>query len=385
MARVFLHVGGPKTGTTFLQAVLWRQADVALRQGLLLPFSGVPDHYRAYLDLTGHANWKGVPGEATGTWSRLLEEIAAHPGDALVSTEFFVHASAQHAARAVADLTGLGREVHVVVTVRDLARFLPSQWQETIKSTRSWTFAEFLRQAREASTPEGRAQRRLWDYPALLQTWAQGVPPERVHVVTVAPPPASRTVLWQRFASVLGLDAGEFSLDIPRTNGSLGAEQAEVLRRVNAALAGRVGWPAEYQQTVQRPFLRRVLAAREGGPPITIPADELAWVRAESARIVAALASSGVDVVGDLADLHVDDRQPAPTAPDLGPQRVGEEAVAVLAELLLQRAAATERHQARTARLRKKLAVVPPQPEGRVRRLARRVSGRGPVPTGGTG
>ena len=35
--RVFLHVGTPESGTTYLQAVLWQNADALKRNGLLLP------------------------------------------------------------------------------------------------------------------------------------------------------------------------------------------------------------------------------------------------------------------------------------------------------------------------------------------------------------
>lgn len=371
--RVFLHIGGPKTGTTFLQAVLWRQADVALRQGLLLPLTKVADHYRAYLDLTGQPNWTGAPGPVDGMWARLVGEIAAHDGDALVSTEFLVHATPEHAARAIGELTALGREVHVVITARRLERFLPSQWQETIKTGRAWTFADYLRETREG-TPAGLVQRRLWDYAALVDTWSQGIPAEQVHVVTVPPAAASRSLLWDRFASVVGLDPGAFSLDVPRTNDSLGAEQVEVLRGLNAALAGRLPWPGPYKVNVKRPVVRRILASRPGAP-IQVPAAELPWVRTEAASLVAGLSASGVQVVGDLADLlGDDDATPEPAAaPDLDPQRVGEEAVAALAELVLAHAATRQKQRAKIARLRRRLAAQRPPAPGRVRRTARRV------------
>jgi len=355
VARVLLHIGGPKTGTSFLQAVLWQQRDLALEQGLLLPLTGVPDHYRAYLELSGQANWMGVDGSVEGSWGRLLDAIADHPADSLVSTEFLVHATAEHAARAVRDLTALGREVHVVITARDLARFLPSQWQETIKSTRTWTFDDFLEQTREGTTSAGSFQRRLWSYPDWAATWAEVVGAERVHLVTVPPADAPRAQLWERFASVLGLEADRFSLDLPRANDSLGAEQAELLRRVNVALEGRLTWPAPYKATVKRGLGRSILARRPGAA-ITVPAAQLPWVRAEAAAMVDALAASGVDVVGDLGDLLVPDDEPGdqPAAPT--DAQVVDEAVAALAELLVSTAETRERHRSKVARLRERLA-----------------------------
>ncbi len=41
--RVFLHVGTPKTGTTYLQTVMWANRDKLAEQGLLLPLRRVRD------------------------------------------------------------------------------------------------------------------------------------------------------------------------------------------------------------------------------------------------------------------------------------------------------------------------------------------------------
>jgi len=51
--RVFLHVGEPKTGTTFLQQVMWRNRSELAAQGVVLPGHHPQDHYRASQDLRG--------------------------------------------------------------------------------------------------------------------------------------------------------------------------------------------------------------------------------------------------------------------------------------------------------------------------------------------
>ncbi len=35
--RIFLHIGAPKSGTTYLQTVLWANRENLRRQGLLMP------------------------------------------------------------------------------------------------------------------------------------------------------------------------------------------------------------------------------------------------------------------------------------------------------------------------------------------------------------
>src|SRR5689334_958549 len=120
MARpqVFLHVGSPKTGTTFLQDVLWTQRRTAREQGLLLPGRRFHDHFLATLDVRGLADQPGYPAEAKGTWARLVEQSLAWDGTVLISHELFAGATAEQASAAVASLSPRA-DVHVVVTARD--------------------------------------------------------------------------------------------------------------------------------------------------------------------------------------------------------------------------------------------------------------------------
>ena len=71
--RVFLHVGLPKTGTTYLQTRMWEQRDRLSSLGFLYPGTMRMDHYRAWQDIH-----RGLQGRKdTGTWARLCREIAA--------------------------------------------------------------------------------------------------------------------------------------------------------------------------------------------------------------------------------------------------------------------------------------------------------------------
>jgi hypothetical protein len=49
--RVYLHIGEPKTGTTFLQHALWGNRARLAGQGVLLPGYTRRDHSRASRDL----------------------------------------------------------------------------------------------------------------------------------------------------------------------------------------------------------------------------------------------------------------------------------------------------------------------------------------------
>ena len=49
--RVLLHIGLPKTGTTYLQQVVWGNRDRLASDGILLPGFGHREHLWAALDL----------------------------------------------------------------------------------------------------------------------------------------------------------------------------------------------------------------------------------------------------------------------------------------------------------------------------------------------
>ncbi|WP_183094578.1 hypothetical protein [Nocardioides stalactiti] len=298
--RVFLHVGSPKTGTTFLQDVLWGQRATAAEQGLLLPGERFNDHYLATLDLRGLADDPIYPPRARGMWDRLVAEALAADGTVLISHELFAGASAEQARRAVASLADRA-EVHVVVTARDHVRQISAEWQEHVKHRSSASFAAFVGEVR------GDQARRSWfwqvqDYAGVLERWGVDLPPERIHIVTIPPSGADPLILWDRFARLLGLEPHAFDTALERSNSSLGAEQAELLRRVNLELGDRLPLPGPYPLVVKNVLAHRILEPRPG-TRLALGAEDQEFAATAARDIVARLEALGVDVVGDLDDL----------------------------------------------------------------------------------
>jgi len=357
--RVFLHVGSPKTGTTFLQDVLWSQRATAREQGLLLPGERFHDHFLATLDVRGLADDPIYPERARGRWQELVAEALAWDGSVLISHELFAGATAEQARRAVATLAG-GAEVHVVVTARDHVRQISAEWQEHVKHRSSATFATFVKGVREDEA------RTSWfwqvqDYAGVLERWGADLPPEQLHVVTVPPSGADPTILWDRFARLIGVDPAAFDTELERSNSSLGVEQAELLRRVNVELGDRLPLPGPYPLVVKNVLAHRVLEPRAGTRLALGGADQ--QFAADAARGIAErLAAMGVDVVGDLAEL-------VPVAGGVDPEPGGDayavpsdarllaESVATIADLLVvlnERRAAVQRADDLTSTARQK-------------------------------
>src|SRR6185503_8548483 len=91
--RVYLHIGLPKTATTYLQRILWAHEDQMRGEGLLLPGSTRREHLWA--SRTVRRAWvdNGDSESQRTAWDRMLLEMADWPGRALVSHEFFAAAS----------------------------------------------------------------------------------------------------------------------------------------------------------------------------------------------------------------------------------------------------------------------------------------------------
>ena len=103
--RVYLHVGLPKTATTYLQTILWANRDVLEEQGVRLPGHSRRAHLWASRVVREHpaAQTEASPRQH-GAWDRLRADIAEWHGTALISHEFFAAASTEQAARMVSDL-----------------------------------------------------------------------------------------------------------------------------------------------------------------------------------------------------------------------------------------------------------------------------------------
>ena len=304
--RVFLHIGEPKTGTTFLQQVMWGNRRELAAQGLVLPGHHAQDHFRASQDLRGIEKLPTDPaGSWTGEWDILATQARQAAQLAVISHELFCAADEEQAARAVGSLQPA--EVHVVLTVRDMASLLPAEWQETVKHRNALGWADWLGDVidRESVHPD---RRQFWfwrvhDTLALLDLWAQHVPPSRVHVITMPPPNAGTGVLWERFAGLLGIDPSAADLTRARPNASLGMPEIEFLRRLNEKLPDEVpDW--FYMWTVKEGVAHRALADRPRLGRLVLPADREAWAKEQAEALIAGLADSGYQVIGDLDELR---------------------------------------------------------------------------------
>ena len=305
-ARVIVHIGEPKTGTTFLQQVMWRNRGELAAAGVLLPGHHPQDHFRAQNDLR---DIEKLPSDPAGSWAAEWDVLALQareaPGVSVISHELFCAADAGQAERAVRSLRPA--EVHVVLTVRDMGSLLPAEWQETVKHRNDRTWTDWLHDVidTESVAPDRREYWfwRVHDTMAILAAWSRLVPPEHVHVITVPPQGSGNALLWERFAGLLGIDPASADTSRARPNASLGVAEIEFLRRLNMALSPEIpDW--FYMWNVKETLAHQTLAARPRTARLVLPEDRAAWAGDQAEGLIAALKESPYDIIGDLDELR---------------------------------------------------------------------------------
>ena len=307
MARkVFLHVGAPKTGTTYLQDRLFHNRVSLERHGVFYPVGGQPDFFRPALDLIDRP-WGGMRKTVHGEWDALVKRVRRHESDTIViSHQLLAGARPDRVEKAMSDLgEGGGAELHIVYTARDISRVVAAEWQDQMQRERKVTFARYLERMQTAK--QSRSAAWFWrthGLPDVLSRWGRNLPPERVHLVTVPPAGVSSEVLWRRFCDVVGIKESWTPIDSDRHNQSLGRAEATLLRRLNARLEAEELPREDYRHMVTEVIAKRTLAHREGRERVTMPPSALTWADQVADSWIEWAELANVDIAGDLGDLR---------------------------------------------------------------------------------
>ena len=322
---VNLHIGTLKSGTSFVQGVLWRHRIRLADNGILFPgVDSWSEQVAAVRDVLREGRQTRREIEV-GAWDAMRDTILAWPGPtAIMSMELISLATPERVERIVSSLRPA--DVHVVITARDLARVIPSSWQESVQNRQTWTWEEFVEGLTGSEQDTSRPANRFWrqqDIPTIARTWADAVGTDHVHLVVVPPAGAPRDELWRRFAPVVGVDPEEYPApEHVRGNPALGAASAEFLRRLNVRL-GKKFDIATYERNVKKHIAKETFAHREDSDRLHLPEEHQAWAQARASQIIDGIRELGIDVHGDLDELT-----PELTPVGRSPVRIEEQDVA---------------------------------------------------------
>ena len=343
--RVVLHIGPRKTATTYLQRVLQQCVESGT-----IPAECYPVRTRDRLDhnhvpgLIDLARAQGEIGLQSDAWTQqdgsdaraLLEAVTATDGEVILSAEAL---SVLRPSGAAAVITALApAPVDVVITVRDLARVLPSSWQQHMRNGNIESYEDYL--ALRAEERLSRADRddlhrgfwRAYRYGELARRWADVA--RSVRIVTVPTSGSDPAEVWRRFVAAVDMAALPTeppTIDEDRANVSLTGAETYALQGLNLAARG-AGLGRREVRDWHRKLLRRGWTDRpDRGPSLGLPPQMLESVRAWADEDREDLAATGLPVFGSLNDLIVGSESPG--IPDAA--AVGVAAGAAMALALL--------------------------------------------------
>jgi hypothetical protein len=297
---VVLHIGAMKTGTSYVQSVLEQDKELLESRGVFWPGTSWKDQRLAVQDLLASGRRDG----SLKSWKPFAAALTDAKADmSLVSMEFLSFAPPDVVERAMKSLAPA--RVRVVLTVRDLGRAIPAQWQESMQNMHEWSYRDYLDGLMAYPEQESKAGRHFWvrqDWAQTLRNWQPWVAPEDLVLVTLPPSGGAPDTLWLRFCEAVGLDAEGFDLE-GFENDSLGAVSAELMHRISIEARQRGFRPPEFQ-VFKRTLAKRVLAKRRSTEPsIVVPPEHRPWVEDRTRDLVTQVTAVGPRVVGDLDDL----------------------------------------------------------------------------------
>ncbi len=373
-----VHVGPHKTGTTTVQAA-FHSNRAALREAGVLYLGDQLQPTGAVKALTGAARGD-VQERGLEQWEELVAEADASGGTVVLSSEFLCEADVPVAQRVVEELGRTARHrPHVVVTLRPLAKILPSQWQQFVQSGTETPLLEWLEGALDSydSDPPPLVWRRHRHHD-VVSRWVQAAGADNVTVV--AADETRPDFLPRVFEELLGLPEGVLVPPVPIANRSLTLEEAEAVRLVNASFKqlrsrSRPGarTPVVPDLTMdQRMATWRSLKRTTPDPAyhkVALPVATVERVEALARDAVEAIQALQVHVIGDLEALTAVGAtlsEDALRVDSVRPQLVADVATALLGQTMSPTGGREDGGHPRAAQV-----ATPAATGGRLRALAR--------------
>jgi hypothetical protein len=329
---VLIHIGPPKTGTTALQASLFDARDALAGQGVHHA-GGTRNPTRAVEAAIGKTPLGGDRPRNIREWQALAREISRARGQRVVLSSEFLASADPSAIRAIVNDLGPDR-VHVVVTLRPLAKIIPSTWQMVVRSGVRLRFDAWLRHLLPVVGEPG--TKRFWfihRHDELIERWASVVGLDRVTAVVVDD--SDRTMLLRIFEQFLGLEPGTLHLVSGASNRSLTLEEAETVRALNVAFTGAGHEASLHARAVsEAAALFQEYRPLPEDHPIRLPDWTLEPIGHRIEEIVAGIRATGVEVLGDLDTLRwlpTPEGSEQDLAPDVPPEDAARLALGVAA------------------------------------------------------
>ncbi|MEU9410578.1 hypothetical protein AB0E08_33505 [Streptomyces sp. NPDC048281] len=344
-----LHIGPHKTGTTAIQGALFAAKDRLPEHGVEFP-AATRHPMEAALAACARPAMMGDTVPTEKHWTRLIGQVeATGTRTSVISSEFFADAPDDETVARIVEQLG-GERVHVLVTLRPLARIMPSQWQQYVQNGLRMGYEDWLHHMLRKA-PYEKPNPSFWHrhrHDRLVERWVRAVGAGRVTVVVVDD--RDRDGLMRTFEALLGLPE-KLLQPVPDTaNRSLTLAETEMLRKLNVEFRGN-GLPDElYSKLVRNGavmHMKNSCSPTAADVKISTPAWAVEAAGRIGAEMVERIGAMGVRVIGEPALLHTLPGIPTqPGPPDAEARIAPEVAAQALYGVLAAAAAAPVRHTA---------------------------------------
>ncbi len=241
MARIVIHPGFHKTGTTALQQALSQSRAHLLDQNVLYPDLGGEAHHRIAFALNGRSwGWENRGGKKvpTSEWRKFVAQAKRHSGTVILSSESLIELTEEQVTRLHADLCDV--ETEIVFTYRPLPSILVSIYQQYVKAGLQTDFDTWLKY--EFSEGITRRQTRLWrrhSHDVLVERWLRVFGDVKLIVAD----PNNPSFLFETFERVVGLTNQTLQLEnVSNINRSLSLEELNLLLEINRQVHDTYSW-----------------------------------------------------------------------------------------------------------------------------------------------
>jgi hypothetical protein len=300
---ILLHIGVHKTGTTTIQDAFAQNRSLLPALGVSYPGTGQAHRLIASSAMNRRLGWRpsGSPPPDPKLWQQFVKDAKKFPGITVCSSEFFAESTEQQAQQII---DSIGKDnVHVVITLRNFAKILPSAWQQILKSGYEFGYVHWLNNVFGSDQLEPKSEV-FWNrhrHDEVVTRWANIVGKERITVVVVDD--NDRESIYRDFELLTGLPSGTLLKNRSASlNRSLTLAEAELLRRLNVAVGGGKGWKP-FSDGVHDGLIKGMVEGRipdATEPKLQTPQWALDRAAECAARYVEAIRTSGVNVMGDL-------------------------------------------------------------------------------------
>jgi hypothetical protein len=293
-----LHIGPPKTGTTALQYAFHATRRECRRQGVR--YAGLTHQpARAARAVMGAKDLLLGKPPSKMYWRFLLWEVRrAREPRVVISSEAFARAPAGAIERIVSDLDP--KRLHVVVTLRPLARILSSQWQQGVQNGQREPFHPWLEAVfNDPTSPEGTAFWLRHRHDALVARWANVVGAENVTVVALDG--RDHALVLRVFEQLVGLREHTLPSIDDAMNRSLTLPETQIVQAINERFLSEHLDQAIRKQLVTygaSAYMKR-RPPEPGEARIALPSWAAERAGALDAEMIEGIVASSVRVVGN--------------------------------------------------------------------------------------